>query len=228
MFFKYTSCRSINPVGGYCDTLPSGQSVNLRCTLPALTTLWECARRCAWYNILDGVLSGFGLVFLLLFLRQFAVLQYRFQPHWLPKSAFIHRIFTFMHNYSCFLGYFYASMYNHAAFLGVLENFLVGINSFFIVGASAFKLPHTHNIPPHTPSAWGSLFFVQRSRSGGGQIFFFLFSFSLMCRSGEGRGTIPINTIIGIVVPLHQSAGTVAITGIEDSVRPLLPPVLPR
>lgn len=94
---------------------------------------------------------------------------------------------------------------------------------FFIGVPCLVKLPHTHNIPPHTPSAWGSLFFVQRSRSGGGQIFFFLFSFSLMCRSGEGRGTLPINTIMGIVALTASSAGAVAITALGDSEHPLPP-----
>ena len=93
---------------------------------------------------------------------------------------------------------------------------------FFIGEPCLVKLPHTHNIPPHTPSAWGSLIFLQRSRSGGGSLLFFLFLFFPVCMVWVRRGTLPINTIMGIVTLSASSAGTVAITGIGVSDFPLL------
>ena len=93
---------------------------------------------------------------------------------------------------------------------------------FFIGEPCLVKLPHTHNIPPHTPSAWGSLIFLQRSRSGGGSLLFFLFLFFPVCMVWVRRGTLPINTIMGIVALTASSAGTVAITALGDSERPLL------
>ena len=93
---------------------------------------------------------------------------------------------------------------------------------FFIDGACESELPHTHNIPPHTPSAWGSLIFLQRSRSGGGSLLFFLFLFFPVCMVWVRMGTLPINTIMGIVALTASSAGIVAITGIEVLDSPLL------
>lgn len=94
---------------------------------------------------------------------------------------------------------------------------------FFIGEPCSVELPHTHNIPPHTPSAWGSLFFSSRSRSGGGSLLFFLFLFFPVCMVWVRRGTLPINTIMRIVALSASSAGTVAITGLEDSEHLWLP-----
>ena len=134
-------------------------------------------------------LGGFRSVFLLLFLRQFAVLQYRFQPHWLAKSPFIHRIFTFMHNYLYILGNFYASMYFYAAFFSVLEKFLMGgldrVPLFYWGAVSGQVTAHTQHSTTH-PLGLGfpnfSPTFLERRR------FASLFSFSFLpCMYGMGE-----------------------------------------
>lgn len=87
--------------------------------------------------------------------------------------------------FSIYFGFFTLwGLHNIFAFLGILEKFWV----FFIDGACESELPHTHNIPPHTPSAWGSLFFRQRPRRQGGLLSFFLSSLTLPVQEWEGEG----------------------------------------
>ena len=76
-------------------------------------------------------------------------------------SSFIHLLHKIL-SYGGFRRDFYAS---HWIFIRLFMGFRKILGVFFIDGLSSFVLPHTHNIPPHTPLLRGSPNFSHASRT---------------------------------------------------------------